>query len=257
MRRMFVAGNWKMNLDLNGAVALAAALKEQVGGVEEIMVGVCPPFVYCKAVADAVAGSAIVVGGQNMCTEPEGAFTGEISGAMLRDVGCTHVILGHSERRHVFGEPDALVNEKALKALADGLKPILCVGEKLDEREAGRTEVVVTRQIMAGLAGVSVKQMPSVTVAYEPVWAIGTGRTATPDQAQEVHALIRGLVARLYSDVVAADLTIQYGGSVKPDNADDLLCMPDVDGALVGGASLTAEKFVPIVQAGVRASSGA
>ena len=249
-RRKFVAGNWKMNLNLTEGAALARALAQQVGRLDDVTVGICPPFVYLKAVADAVRGSRIVVGAQNMCTESKGAFTGEISGQMLLDVGCTHVILGHSERRHVYGEPDGLINDKVLKALADGLKPILCVGEKIEERKAGRTNVVVGRQIMAGLAGVAGEQMAAVTIAYEPVWAIGTGLNATSEQAQEVHAAIRALLARLYDGAVADALVIQYGGSVKADNAAELMGMPDVDGALVGGASLKAEAFMPIVQAG-------
>ncbi len=252
MRKAFVAGNWKMNLDLAGSVALASKIKDELGNVSDVTVAVCPPSVYLKAVADALAGSAIAVGAQNMYVEPKGAFTGEISGEMLLDVGCTYAILGHSERRHVLGEADELINAKVLRALACGLKPILCVGETLEERQAERTSEVVTRQIRAGLAGVSVDRMAALTVAYEPVWAIGTGLTATPEQAQEVHGMIRSLVGELCGDEPAGALVIQYGGSVKPENASDLMAMPDIDGALVGGAALKAETFAPIVQAGSR-----
>jgi triosephosphate isomerase len=189
------------------------------------------------------------VGAQNMYVEPKGAFTGEIAGPMLVDVGCRYAILGHSERRHVMGEPDEFINAKVLEALEVGLEPILCVGEKLEQREAGETEAVVSGQIKAGLAGVSADQMAKVTVAYEPVWAIGTGRTATPDQAEEVHAMLRALLVELYGDAVAEATIIQYGGSVKPGNTADLLGRPNVDGALVGGASLTADAFGGIIDA--------
>ncbi len=249
MRRPFVAGNWKMNLDLEGSVALASEIRRRAGAVQEVTIAVCPPFLYLKAVAEVLAGSNIALGAQNMCAEAQGAFTGEVSGPMLLDVGCRYVIAGHSERRHVIGEGDELINTKVLKALELGLLPILCVGEKLDQREAGRTEEVVRSQVEGGLSGVSAEQMRLVTIAYEPVWAIGTGRTATPDQAQQVHAMVRALVRELYDAQSADGLVIQYGGSVKPENAPALMCMPDVDGALVGGASLKAENFVPIIEA--------
>ena len=209
---------------------------------------VCPPFVYLKDAAAALAGSNIAVGAQNMYVEDEGAFTGEVSGRMLLDAGCRLVILGHSERRHVMGESDAFINRKVLKALALGLEPILCVGEKLEEREAGRTESVVTGQLKAGLAGVEAGRMDKVVIAYEPVWAIGTGKTATPEQAEEVHKLLRGLLTEMYGRKVADKTVIQYGGSVKPDNVAQLMSKPNVDGALVGGASLKAEAFVPLVR---------
>jgi triosephosphate isomerase len=249
MRKLFVAGNWKMNLNMSKSVALGAELKKRIGGVADVAVAVCPPFPYLKAVADAVAGSHIAVGAQNMYVETEGAYTGEVSGTMLLDVGCSYVILGHSERRHIIGEKDDFINAKVRKALALGLKPILCVGEKIEERRAGRTGDVVTRQVREGLKGVSGQDMQKVTIAYEPVWAIGTGENATPEQAEEVHALIRSLAAQLYGKQVADALVIQYGGSVKGENAAELMAQPDVDGALVGGASLTADKFVPIVEA--------
>jgi len=249
MRRLFVAGNWKMNLDGARAVALAQALRESIGQITDVTLAVFPPFVYLKQVADVLAGSSIAVGGQNAYTEPEGAFTGEISGPMLLDVGCRYVILGHSERRHVIGESDELIHQKLLRALEFGLKPVLCLGETIEQRQAGQTEAVVTGQLQSALEGVSAEQMADVTIAYEPVWAIGTGETATPQQAEEVHVLLRQLLARAYDHRVAQATVIQYGGSVKPGNAAELMAMPNVDGALVGGASLKAEDFTAIVRA--------
>ena len=249
-RRLFVAGNWKMNTDADAAVGLARALVERIGGVDAVDLAVCPPLVYLQAVGDALAGSRVALGAQNVYFEDNGAFTGETSTAMLKDVGCTYAIIGHSERRHVIGETDELINRKVLKAIADGLKPILCVGELLGEREAGETNEVVGRQVKMGLEGVSGGDIGELTLAYEPVWAIGTGVTATPAQAQEVHAMIRGLIAELYDAAAAEELRIQYGGSVKPANAAELLGCADVDGALVGGASLTADDFAGIVAAG-------
>ena len=254
MRKLFIAGNWKMNLNCRQACELARQLKNQVGDVEDVSLALCPPFVYLKPVAEVLDGSRIALGAQNMYSEAEGAYTGEIAASMLLDVGCRYVILGHSERRHVLGEGDEFINAKVLKALAAGLEPILCVGEKLEQREAAQTQQVVTRQVRSALQGVTAAQMATVTIAYEPVWAIGTGRNATPDQAEEVHRLIRHLVAEMYEEGLAQGLTIQYGGSVKPDNAAELLAMENVDGALVGGASLKADTFVPIVQAAVRAA---
>jgi triosephosphate isomerase len=248
MRRPFIAGNWKMNLDRAGAVALARALREQLDGVEARDVAVFPPFVYLPDVAQALAGSSLRVGAQDVCDRKAGAFTGEVSADMLRDVGAALTLVGHSERRHVYGEGDELCNAKLRAALAGGLEVVLCVGETLDEREAGRTEEVNGRQLTRGLEGVPVDDLARVTLAYEPVWAIGTGRTATPEQAGEVHGYLRGILAGLYDDSAAARIRIQYGGSVKPENAAELLSLPDVDGALVGGASLTAESFVPIVR---------
>jgi len=212
--------------------------------------GVAPPFVYLAGIKDALAGSPIALGAQNMFYEDNGAFTGETSAAMLKDVGCSFAILGHSERRHVIGETDELVNRKVLKALSDGLDVILAVGELLSEREADQTMDVVSRQVRVGLEGVTKTDMASVTVAYEPVWAIGTGVTATPDQAQEVHANIRELLGQIYDGSAADAVRIQYGGSVKAANAAELLGLPDVDGALVGGASLKVDDFTGIVEAG-------
>ncbi len=249
MRQLFVAGNWKMNLNGRQGIELAEALKAEFGDLEAVRLAVCPPFVYLKSVADALAGSAIAVGAQNMYTEPEGAYTGEVAGPMLLDVGCRYVILGHSERRHVLGEGDGVINAKVLRALEFGLEPILCLGEKLEQREAGETEDVVSGQLRAALKGVSAEQMAVVTIAYEPVWAIGTGRTATREQAEEVHGILRGLLAGIYSAELAERTIIQYGGSVKPENATDLMGMPNVDGALVGGASLKADAFAGIIRA--------
>ena len=256
MRKIFVAGNWKMNLDAAGAKKLAAGLAEQLNKVGGCCascggpVAVCPPFVYIPAVVEAVAGSCVAVGAQDVYFEGEGAFTGEVSVAMLKDVGCKYVIVGHSERRHVLGESDELVNKKLLATLAGGLAVILCVGELLEERESGQTEAIIERHLRKGLAGVSKEQMAQVTVAYEPVWAIGTGKTATPGQAQEAHAFARSILADMFGEAVAEATVIQYGGSVKADNAGELMGQKDVDGALVGGASLEVDGFVQIVQAG-------
>ncbi|MBI5724168.1 MAG: triose-phosphate isomerase [Planctomycetes bacterium] len=250
-RKLFIAGNWKMNLNCAGAVDLAKALVKEIGGADSVDLAVCPPFIYLQTVKAATSGSRIAVGAQDMFYENDGAFTGEISGAMLKDAGCRYVILGHSERRHVIGETDELTNRKLLKALADGLDVIFCVGELLAERQAGKTLDVVSRQVKIGLEGVDKAKAQRITIAYEPVWAIGTGVTATPDQAQEVHALIRKLLADKYGKDLSQTMRIQYGGSVKPSNAKELLNQPDIDGALVGGASLKAADFVGIVRAGL------
>jgi len=253
MRKPFICGNWKMNTDRASAVALAKATAEAAAKVKGVEVGVCPPACYLEAVLAAARGTPLVVGGQNLYFEASGAFTGEVSGPMLKDLGCTYVIIGHSERRHVFGEPDAMVSKKVHAALAAGLRPILCVGELLEERQAGRTEAVVRRHVETGLAGVAKAQAHGVVIAYEPVWAIGTGLTATPDQAQEVHAFIRGLLTNLYDADLAQAVRIQYGGSVKPENTKDLLARPDIDGALVGGASLKADGFAAIITESAKA----
>lgn len=248
MRRMFIAGNWKMNTTGDDAVALIRRIVQGAPSTQADL-AVCPPFVYLQCVATELEGSRIALGAQNMCSEPKGAFTGEVSADMLKDVGCRHVILGHSERRHVFGEGDALICAKVKAALAAGLEPILCVGETLQEREADSTLEVVERQVREGLSGVSADEMARMTLAYEPVWAIGTGKTATPEQAQDVHAEIRSLLGRLYTAGIAEAIRIQYGGSVKPDNARDIFTQPDVDGGLIGGASLDAESFLAIAEA--------
>lgn len=246
-RRPFLAGNWKMNLDRKRALSLAAGVRDHLAGREDREVAVFPPFVYLDEVARTLAGSNVRVGAQNCCDEASGAFTGEISADMLLDVGAELVILGHSERRHVYGETDELVNKKVLHALEVGLDVILCVGERLEEREAGQTEPVVRRQLSVGLRGVSPDDIARVTVAYEPVWAIGTGLNATPAQAGLVHSYLRGLLLGLFGEGVARATRIQYGGSVKADNVGALLAASDVDGALVGGASLELAKFLPIV----------
>ncbi|MFN9786311.1 MAG: triose-phosphate isomerase [Planctomycetia bacterium] len=247
-RRPILAGNWKMNLERKSALGLAAAVRERVGERDDVEVALFPPFVYLDEVARLVSGGKVKVGAQNCCDEASGAFTGEISAAMLVDVGCDWVILGHSERRHLYGEGDALVGAKVKAALAAGLKPIVCVGETLAEREGRSTEQVVSRQLAAALAGVSRVDMARLVVAYEPVWAIGTGKTATPDQAGEVHRYLRGLVGGLHDMEVAKATRILYGGSVKPDNVRDLMQVADIDGCLVGGASLKAESFLPLLE---------
>ena len=250
-RPVFIAGNWKMNLDRAGAVALAGAVRQGADARAcDVTVAVCPVAVQIPAVVEALSGSTVGVGAQNCHGEASGAFTGEIAPAMLRDAGVRYVILGHSERRQLFGETDEVINKKVKAALAAGLEPIVCVGETLAEREAGRTEAVVDAQVTGSLAGLTGEQLQQVTIAYEPVWAIGTGKTATPAQAQDVHAFLRGRLAELFGAVLARDVVIQYGGSVKPDNAEDLLSQEDIDGALVGGASLKIDQFLPIIEAG-------
>ena len=251
MRRPFIAGNWKMNLSRAECVALAKEVAEKVGATSAVEVAVCPPSVYLAAVADAIQGSAVGLGAQNVYHEANGAFTGEISTSMLLDVGCRYVILGHSERRHVIGETNQDVNRKVLASLAAGLTPIVCVGELLAEREAGETREVVQEQMSGSLAGLTAEQAARIVIAYEPVWAIGTGKVASPAQAEEVHAELRKMLATRYNADLAAQVRIQYGGSVKPDNAAELLAQPNIDGALVGGASLKASSFLGII-AGAR-----
>lgn len=246
-RKLFIAGNWKMNTTKAEAVELANGLKDALGSETNVDLAVFPPFVYLDAVTAVLKDTPIAVGGQNMFYEDNGAFTGEISSAMLKDIGCDLVLLGHSERRHVIGETDELINRKVLKALGDGLDVILAIGELLEERESGKTDEVNTRQVKLGLEGVSKADMANVTIAYEPVWAIGTGKTATPEMAQETHAMIRGLLADLYDQDVADATRIQYGGSMKPANAKDLLAQTDIDGGLIGGAALKADSFAGIV----------
>jgi triosephosphate isomerase len=247
MRIPFIAGNWKMNTHRADALALATAVAQQAprgGGVE---IAVCPPACYLAAVVEAVAGSPVGVGAQNVYHENNGAFTGELSTSMLLDVGCKYVILGHSERRQLLGETDAAVNLKLKKSLAAGLVPIVCLGETLTEREADQTFTVVARQFLGSLANLAADDMTRVVLAYEPVWAIGTGKVATPAQAEEVHAALRELLVKQFGAAVAEVVRIQYGGSVKPENAAELLSQPNIDGALVGGASLKAESFLGIV----------
>ena len=253
MKKLFVAGNWKMNTNsqscINLAKHLASGSLESAGHI--VTVAVFPPFVYLQAVTKALDGSSIATGAQDAYFEPDGAFTGEISVSMLKDIGCNYCLCGHSERRHVIGETDVLINKKVASAISGGLLPILCVGELLAEREASQTNDVVTRQIEKGLAGLSEEKLEAVTIAYEPVWAIGTGLTATPQQAQEVHEFIRNLLARMYNNQSADEIRILYGGSVKPGNAAELMEQKDVDGVLVGGASLKADDFLAIIKAAI------
>ncbi len=249
MRQKFVAGNWKMFTTASTGTELARAVADGLGKEDRVRVAVCPPFPYLAQIAAVVRGSRVELGGQNLYPEKEGAFTGEVSPTMLLDVGCQHVILGHSERRHKLGESDAFINRKVLAALASGLRVILCVGETLEEREAGQTNNVLCDQVAGGLANVRETDVDRLVIAYEPVWAIGTGRNATPEQAQEAHAFIRLQFAARFGEERARRLPIQYGGSVKPANAASLLHQPDVDGALVGGASLEAGPFLAIVRA--------
>jgi len=248
MRTPIIAGNWKMNTVVEDAKALVQDLKVRIGDVTNVEILVCPPFISLTTVAEVIKGSNIGLGAQNLYWEKSGAFTGEISGPMLMSAGCTHVIIGHSERRAYFHETDETVNKKIFAALAEGLKPIVCVGETLEERESGDTFDVIKRQITGGLAKLSAEQMKTVVIAYEPVWAIGTGKTATPEQAQEVHVFIRKLLAERFGETTASETRIQYGGSVKPDNVTILMSQPDIDGALVGGASLKADSFEKIVK---------
>lgn len=248
MRRPFVAGNWKMNMDRASAAALAQAVAEGAGNYPQVDIAVCPPFVYLETVAKAIAGSPVMLGAQNLYPEPKGAFTGEISGPMLKDMGCQFVILGHSERR-AMGESSEFVNEKVFAALECQLKPIICVGETLRQRKEGKTLAVVRRQIDGSLSGLSLEQMQQCVIAYEPVWAIGTGENATPEQAEEVQAEIRRLLTERFGKAVAESVRIQYGGSVKASVAADIFQKPNVDGGLIGGASLKADEFLGIVAA--------
>jgi triosephosphate isomerase len=248
-RKKLIAGNWKMNKTSADSVALVADIVTAVGRQADVDVVVCPPFTSLESVAKALNGSTVKLGAQNMHPEAGGAFTGEISAPMLRALFATHVILGHSERRAYFGETDAFINKKVLAALKNQLKPILCVGETLAEREAGSTLKVVQTQLEGGLEGMSMEQAATLVVAYEPVWAIGTGKVATTEQAQEVHAFIRGLLTNLFTGPVAEKIRILYGGSMKPANAPELLAQKDIDGGLIGGASLEARSFVDLVNA--------
>ncbi|WP_146456056.1 triose-phosphate isomerase [Rubripirellula tenax] len=246
-RRILIAGNWKMNTRRADAVALAKGIVAAVGENPTVEVVLCPPSVYVSSVANAVAGTPVELGSQNLYAAADGAFTGEVNAAMLTDVGCRFVILGHSERRAIMGETDAQISEKLHAALAGNLVPIVCVGETLEDREAGNTEKVVETQLRGSLEGLDEARAAGVVIAYEPVWAIGTGKTASPEQAEEVHAFIRKLLGELFGADVAGQIRIQYGGSVKPGNAKELLGQPNIDGALVGGASLKIEDFMGII----------
>ncbi|HWA87168.1 MAG TPA: triose-phosphate isomerase [Opitutus sp.] len=253
MRKKLIAGNWKMNKTAADAVTLVDEIVGAVGKLTDVDIVVCPPFVSLEAAGKALEGSTVKLGAQNMHPEASGAFTGEVSPPMLRALFATHVILGHSERRSYFGETDEFINKKVVAALKNQLRPILCVGETLAEREAGSTLKVVQRQIEAGLEGVSNDQAATLIIAYEPVWAIGTGKVATTDQAQEVHAYIRGLLTKLFGDAAAQKVRLLYGGSMKPANAPELLAQKDIDGGLIGGASLESRSFVELVKAAAAA----
>ena len=248
MRKPMVAGNWKMNGSSESVKDLIAGIKEGMGAVNSAEVVVCPPAVYIPRVSGAADGSDIKVGSQNICDQDGGAFTGEISGAMLKDTGCEYAIIGHSERRALYGESDELVAQRFAAARRNGIKPIFCIGETLEERESGVTNEVCSRQIDAVIALEGVDSLADGVIAYEPVWAIGTGKTASPEQAQEVHAFIRGKIAALSADV-ADGLRILYGGSMNPANAQELIGQPDIDGGLIGGASLKPGDFLAICQA--------
>src|SRR5262245_11142700 len=248
-RKKFVAGNWKMNTTLAEAKALAAAVAKGVGTDTRVEVAVCPPFPWLLPVAEAIKGSAVTLGAQDVHFETKGAFTGEVSPAMLRECGCKYAIIGHSERRHILGESEIFINQKVHTALEEGLHVILCMGETLAEQQRKLGERVFQRQVYAACAGLSDEQFSRLILAYEPVWAIGTGHTETPEYAQQVHQFIRTKMAMLYVDKIAESLPILYGGSVTPENAAGLMSQPDVDGALVGGASLKADSFLAIVKA--------
>lgn len=249
MRKKIIAGNWKMNKTVSEAVDLAAAIKRMLADCSSVNVVLCPPFTALKSVSDVVSETLINVGAQNMSSEENGAYTGEISYSMLKELYVRYVILGHSERREYYKETDFWINKKVKKALERNLRPILCVGEKLEQREAGETEKVVEVQVREGLKDVPADAFKELVIAYEPVWAIGTGKTATSAQAQEVHAFIRGIIKDMVGAEAAQAVRIQYGGSMKPDNAAELLGQPDIDGGLIGGASLDATSFAAIVNA--------
>ena len=250
MRKTIIAGNWKMYKTIKEAIELSNGLKRELFKLDSQAVDVvlCPPFTALSETSEVIAESGIFLGGQDIYWLDEGAFTGEVSGKMLKDAGCSFVIIGHSERRQFFAETNESVNKKLKAALANGLTPIVCVGERLDEREAGKTFEVLKSHVEGALRGLSAEDALKIVIAYEPVWAIGTGKTATPAQAQEAHKYIRDLLHKLYTKEVSSELRIQYGGSVKPDNIAELMSQPDVDGALVGGASLKVESFSEIVK---------
>ncbi|MFC1594643.1 triose-phosphate isomerase [Candidatus Omnitrophota bacterium] len=248
MRKLFIAGNWKMNQLVSEAIELTNGLKRNLYDVSEIDIAICPTFVCLSDVNEVLSESNIKLGSQDVYWEEKGAFTGEISSQMLKDVGCTYAIIGHSERRQFFSETNQTVNKKVKAALVSGLIPIMCVGERLEEREKGKAFEVVQSQIQESLEGVQIENALQLVIAYEPVWAIGTGKTATPQQAQEVHHFIRGLLVKIFGDSLAAGIRIQYGGSVKPENAAELMGQEDIDGALVGGASLKVDSFTALIK---------
>ena len=247
MRRLLIVGNWKMNLNRKDASKLASAISEQTAQYPEVDLAVCPPFVYIDSVAQAIGEATLGLGSQNVYHEANGAFTGEISVSMLQDFGCQYVILGHSERRHILGETDDDINKKVQAVLKAGLTPIVCVGELLEQREAGKTSQIIREQFDGSLAGLSDEDIAKVVIAYEPVWAIGTGKVATPEQAEDVHLDLRKMLANRYNGELSENIRILYGGSVKASNSKELLAQPNIDGALVGGASLKVDDFLGIV----------
>jgi triosephosphate isomerase len=249
MRKKLIAGNWKMNTTMAEAQALAAAIAQNNPSGNSVEVLICPPYLYIPSLLDAVAGNGVFVGAQNVHQAEKGAFTGEVSAAMLASTGIKHVIIGHSERRQYFGETDETVNQKTKQALAHGLTPIVCIGETLEERESGRELEVVESQVKGALVGISIEDAAKLVWAYEPVWAIGTGKTASPEQAQAMHASIRGWLSEATSEAVSEGTRILYGGSMNDSNASTLLAQPDIDGGLIGGASLKAEAFQTIIDA--------
>ena len=252
MRRLWIGGNWKMHKTIGEALTLVQSLKDGLPHSEAVEVVIAPPFTALPAVGPALRGTSIQLAAQNLHWADQGAYTGEISPGMLREVGCRYVLIGHSERRHWFKETDAVINQKMQAGLRAGLQPVFCIGETLEEREAGRVEAVLSQQIREGLQGFSAEQAASGVIAYEPVWAIGTGKTATPEMAQAVHSFIRGLLAELFDKRVASDKRIVYGGSVTPETTRALLAQADIDGGLVGGASLNAEPFIAIIQESIK-----
>jgi triosephosphate isomerase (TIM) len=248
MRTPIIAGNWKLNKNLEEARTLATSLVSDSSDAKDVEMVLCPVYTVLETVAKAIKGSNIKLGAQDVFWEESGAFTGEVSSALLKDVGCQYVIIGHSERRQYFSETNETVNKKVKAVLAAGLTPIVCVGETLPEREADQVEAVVGDHVKNGLVGLDSEAIKKIVVAYEPVWAIGTGKTATPEQAQEVHQYIRKLLVELAGEEAGNSVRIQYGGSVKPDNVKELMAKPDIDGALVGGASLKSDSFVSLVK---------
>lgn len=253
VRSKVIAGNWKLNKDIHQTEELLKDLAAALSfDLKDVKVIVCPPFTSLETASRWTKNTPMLLGAQNMYHEDEGAFTGEISPKMLKAVGCQFVILGHSERRQIFGETDEYINKKVKKAIASGLVPIVCVGETLEQREKNITAQIVTSQVRGVLKVISAEHVEKLIIAYEPVWAIGTGRNATPQQAEEVHHLIRSLLAELYSAAISERIVIQYGGSVKPENAAELLWQPNVDGALVGGACLKADSFAAIIKSAIR-----
>lgn len=248
IKKPFIVGNWKMNLTLREGVEFAKSLRSSLNDRNEVICGICPSFVFLNDICKVLKGSGICVAAQNIHSEKNGAYTGEISAIMVKEVGCTHVLIGHSERRHIFNEADAFINAKIKVALSVNLKPIFCVGETLHEREDEKTRYVIENQLTGGLRGISADHIRDIVIAYEPVWAIGTGKTALPQDANEVHSFIRSFITVEYGIDTANSLYIQYGGSVKPENAGDLMAQPEIDGLLVGGASIQLESFLEIVE---------